>query len=135
MKIGQKIKKLRKLRGLTQEEFSKILGYSDRSTISKIEKDINDVPTEKLEKIAKALGVSVSELLEDEKQPILDTSVLTAEEQKDLDTIFTANMMFFKNGNISDNDKKTLRQVITKIFLEAREEKNKKWLDEYSRYY
>ena len=35
--FGQKIKKIRKDRGLTQQEFADSLGYAHKSTINKIE--------------------------------------------------------------------------------------------------
>lgn len=126
MMIGQKLRKLRKLRGLTQLQLSEILGYTDRSTISKIEKDINDVPTEKLDKIAKALNVSVSELLEEKQPNNIDISILTEKEKSDLDTILKTNLLFFGDGKLSKNDEETLKHAITTAFLQAREEKNKK---------
>ena len=55
--IGKKLKARREELGLTQEELAKRLGYKSKSTINKIELDINDVSQSKLIKLADALGV------------------------------------------------------------------------------
>lgn len=137
--LGEKIKKFRKFLGMTQQELALKVGYTNRSTITHIEKGLIDIPSEKLHLIAKALGVSVSDLLEDNKPKIhddpyfIDTSFLNSEERKELDTLLSMNtLMFMKNGGLSETDEKILKHSLTKAFLQAREEynkKNKKWLN------
>lgn len=64
--LGMNIKRLREEKNLSQEELANLCGYSEsnaRSSMSKIEKGVNDVPASKLKKIASALGVSVTELM------------------------------------------------------------------------
>ena len=61
--IGQNIKRIRELRGLSQEKLSLKMGYKSKTTISKIEDNINDVNQKKLDKFAKVLGCDVTELL------------------------------------------------------------------------
>lgn len=135
--LGEKIKKFRKFLGMTQQELALKVGYTNRSTITHIEKGLIDIPSEKLHLIAKALGVNISDLLEDNKPKInndpyfIDTSFLNSEEQKELKSLLDMNIiMFMKNGGLSENDEKALKLAITKAFLQAREEynkKNKKW--------
>lgn len=135
--LGEKIKKFRKNKGMTQIELAEKVGYTNRSTITHIEKGLIDIPTEKLHLIAKALGVNISDLLEDNKPKInndpyfIDTSFLNSEEQKELKSLLDMNIiMFMKNGGLSESDEKALKLAITKAFLQAREEynkKNKKW--------
>lgn len=135
--LGEKIKKFRKNKGMTQIELAEKVGYTNRSTITHIEKGLIDIPTEKLHLIAKALGVNISDLLEDNKPKInndpyfIDTSFLSSEEQQELKSLLDMNIiMFMKNGGLSENDEKALKLAITKAFLQAREEynkKNKKW--------
>lgn len=135
--LGDKIKKYRKSIGMTQQELAIKVGYNGKTSISEIEKGKNDVPTEKLSKIAQVLGVSVSDLLEDNKKKAynepyhVDTSFLSSEEQQELKSLLDMNnIMFMKNGGLSENDEKALKLAITKAFLQAREEyhkKNKKW--------
>jgi transcriptional regulator with XRE-family HTH domain len=54
--IGKKIKHLRLLRGLTQEEFAFRLGIS-LPAYSKIERGITDINVSRLEQISEELGV------------------------------------------------------------------------------
>jgi transcriptional regulator with XRE-family HTH domain len=54
---------------MTQEELAKKVGYKSRSTINKIELDINDVSESKLVKIAKALDCSPADFIEPIEHP------------------------------------------------------------------
>lgn len=58
------IKEIRKSKGLTQEELSKKSGVK-REYISQIENNRNSPNLRTLQKLAKALGVKVSDLLEE----------------------------------------------------------------------
>lgn len=131
--LGDKIRKYRKSIGMTQSELAEKVGYTNRSTLTHIEKGLIDIPTEKLHLIAQALGVSVSDLLEDNKKKAynepynVDTSFLSSEEQQELKSLLDMNIiMFMKNGGLSESDEKALKLAITKAFLQAREEYNKK---------
>ena len=61
--IGQNIKRMRELRGWSQEKLANKMGYKSKTTISKIEDNINDVNQQKLNKFAKVFGCDVTELL------------------------------------------------------------------------
>lgn len=63
--IGKKVKARREQLGLTQEELAKKLGYKSKSTINKIELDINDVSQSKLIKLAAALDVDPTYFIDD----------------------------------------------------------------------
>lgn len=65
MTIGQKIKHFRELRGMTQGDLAKAVGYKTRSSINKIENDESDLPQRKIALIANALEVAPAELLDD----------------------------------------------------------------------
>jgi transcriptional regulator with XRE-family HTH domain len=72
MHIGQKIKKIRELRNLTQEYLANQIGMRQES-YSKIETNRHSVTMEKLEKIAETLEVRVSDLMNfDEKKVLLN---------------------------------------------------------------
>ena len=62
-KLGDKIKKLRLKKGITQEELAKILGYSSRSAINKIESNINMISYDKLLKLSKLFNLDINELV------------------------------------------------------------------------
>ncbi len=59
-KIGQRLRELRKKKGLSQEKFSFECDL-DRTYIASIEQGKRNVSIENIEKIAKALDMSVSE--------------------------------------------------------------------------
>lgn len=63
--IGQRIKNIRELNGLSQAELAQKSGYTSRSTINKIELGLNDLPQSKLKTIATSLNCSVGNLLFD----------------------------------------------------------------------
>ena len=57
------IREFRKANRMSQEELAKKVGYSDRSTIARIEKGEIDLPQSKIALFASALGVSPSILM------------------------------------------------------------------------
>ena len=63
--IGEKIREIRLNRGLSQDEFAKELGYTSRSTINKIEKNVNDISYDKLLLLLKKYQISMNEFLDD----------------------------------------------------------------------
>lgn len=63
-KIGERIKQARLKIGFSQEELAFKVGFASRSSVSKIEKGEQDIPRLKLIEIAKALNVSISQLLD-----------------------------------------------------------------------
>lgn len=65
MSVGKKIKSLREEKGLSQSELAKAVGYKTRSSITKIESGESDPSQKMLLKIANALEVSPSELIDD----------------------------------------------------------------------
>lgn len=62
MSAGINIKKRRLELGLSQQELADAMGYKTRSTITKIEADINSVSYKKLERFAKVLDTSIETL-------------------------------------------------------------------------
>lgn len=70
--MGLNIKKYRELKGMTLEELASKCGYTTdngRSSMSKIERGKNDLPTGKLKMIADALGISPAKLLDSSEEP------------------------------------------------------------------
>lgn len=61
--LGQRIKKLRIERNLSQEELSTRLGYKSRSSINKIELGLNDISQSKVTEFAEALGTTEAYLM------------------------------------------------------------------------
>ena len=70
IKLYQNIKKLREDMGLSQDALAKLTGYTDRSSITKIEKGLVDLQQSKIELFAKALGTTTRELVGwDDEEP------------------------------------------------------------------
>lgn len=67
--LAKRIKELRLKLGLSQEELAYKTGYTDRSSIARIESGRNGVSSEKLILFATALGVSPAKLISQEAQP------------------------------------------------------------------
>jgi transcriptional regulator with XRE-family HTH domain len=63
-KFGQRVRKLRVERGLSQEELADLCSL-DRTYISGIERGIRNVALRNIEALAKGLGVPLSDLFED----------------------------------------------------------------------
>ena len=71
MTFGEKIQKLRREAGLSQESFAEQLGVS-RQAVSKWETDRGYPETEKMIRISKLFHVTLDYLLDDENAPAED---------------------------------------------------------------
>ena len=67
MKIGKKIKDLRTMYNLTQEELANRVELT-KGYISQLENDLTEPSISTLEDIVKALGTNLSDFFEEEKQ-------------------------------------------------------------------
>ena len=61
IKFGAKVRKLRQAKGLSQEAFADICGLH-RTYVGAIERGERNVSLENIEKIARALGISIASL-------------------------------------------------------------------------
>ena len=68
-KFGDNIKKYRNRLGLTQEKLAELVGYTDRSSIAKVEKGEVDLPQSKIALFAKALNTEPGKLMGEQKKP------------------------------------------------------------------
>lgn len=76
MKTGDIIKRLRKERKYSQTQLANFLGYSDKSSISKIENNEFDLPQDKLVMVARIFNVSVDSLINNDTGATDDTVTL-----------------------------------------------------------
>ncbi len=63
MTVGERIKKARQEKGISQTELAERLGYKSRSSINKIEVEGRDIPRSMIVKFAQALGVTPAYLM------------------------------------------------------------------------
>lgn len=82
--FGEKVKRYRKQRGLTQEQLAEIIDISPRN-LSRIEVGANFVTAETLEKLLTALNVTMEELFSNDY--IKDNKELLSEIYTKLDNI------------------------------------------------
>ena len=61
--IGERVKKRREDLKMTQLELAKRMGYTNKSTIGKIENNVNDIPLSKVEQLAAILMVTPGYLM------------------------------------------------------------------------
>lgn len=63
MNIGERIRNKRKEKGWSQRDLAEKMGYSNHSTVGKIETGKVDLPQSKVVQFAEVLGVSVAYLM------------------------------------------------------------------------
>ena len=61
-KIKNRVKELRKSKGITQDEMAKILGYKNKSGYSQLENGVVKMTIDKAKIIASTLGISPEEI-------------------------------------------------------------------------
>ena len=91
MTVADRIKEKREELSLTQLDLAKRCGYTDKSSITKIEKSGNDITLKKIKRVAEALGVTASYLMgwEDEKEVTLEEQIMYADLEQDTGHIET----------------------------------------------
>ena len=81
MEIGEKIKQRRLEIGMSQRELAWKMGYSDNSTLNRIEKGTVDVSQAKIVQFAKVLNCSIAYLMdwEEDKEIATDKNLTDGE--------------------------------------------------------
>lgn len=69
MVIGERIRKLRTFKDMSQENMAEALGMS-QTGYAKIERNEVDINVTKLERIAEVLGINISDLFDDDKYSV-----------------------------------------------------------------
>lgn len=107
LKIHDNIRKYRKNAGMTQDELARLAGYSDRSSIAKIERGLVDLSQSRIKQFADIFGVTPSTLMGWEKEPE-DLAELTATILQDTDLM----AMIEKYLTLSAADQKAVRAMV-----------------------
>jgi len=131
--LGEKVKKLRKLKRLTQNDLADLLGLS-QSTIGMIEKNRQGASNDTLIKLANALDTTVDYLLSGDEQreevnvPQLYSSkykVTSRDLSQYTEEMKKATEAFFMNDELSDEAKKEMLDLMSELFWKAKA-KNKR---------
>ncbi len=118
MTIGERIKQARKAKGLKQKELAKAVGVAE-VTIGQYERNIYIPKCDKLPRIAEALGITVSELL-DEPRPTTPTDHTESrlnQLMEECGELISASARYRRHlhGDRTLNEKYTQRKLITDI--------------------
>lgn len=104
--LYKNIKKYRQLKKLTQEQLAQKTGYTDRSSIAKIESGSVDLPQSKIELFAKVLGVTAGELMGYAEGTASEVSTIAAHhDDEDFTPEELAEIEEFKKYVLSKRDK------------------------------
>lgn len=134
MKVNEKIKALRKQKGLSQQELAELVGFKTASAINKIELGLRDINQAKIQAFAKALEVSPAYLFADKEEKNSDFSEKSEQKRssgddKNVSDVPYSNISFpilydinIENGEIINisREKKTLE--VPAAFLKSNSE-------------
>ena len=81
MTVGERIKQRREELGWTQQELAEKLGRKSKTTVCRIEKNMEDLTNTRLMAYAKALGIPIADLVRDAEDQI---SFSVSDDEKDL---------------------------------------------------
>ena len=110
-KIYENIKQLRLNRSYSQSKLAELVGYKDKTMISKIELGKVDLPLPKVEEFAKVFGVTPMQLLGwDEAEDIADIASHIINNQDELDIAYIE--IRKKYDNSDDAGKKEIMTVL-----------------------
>lgn len=131
--LGERISKLRKEKGMTQEELAKALNIT-RSALSLYEIGKRDPDTETLKKIAEYFGVSIDYILGRTDLPnahIPDDYTqkykVTKRDLKQYEDFIQRAGAFFMDDQVAEEDKEKLFRDISEIFWKAKELNKQKY--------
>ena len=110
LKLYENIKSYRKAAKMTQEELARRTGYTDRSSIARIEKGEIDLPQSKIKQFAEALGTTPSQLLGWDKEPE-DLADITARMLQDPDLLGMVEQYL----QLSEADQYAVRLVVSSM--------------------
>lgn len=126
MRTGDLVKQFRKERGFTQKELADKVSLTSQ-VISNIERNYTSVSAEDLTNIAKALGVTPNELLDNESHLENAPDWATRDDLIQLEEMLKSNIPMAYNGvELNDEDKERINAVLTQVFWERLKEQKDK---------
>ena len=135
--FSDKVKEARVSLGISQPQLGKKIGLSVRSVIAYEKGEKKPRPASML-KLAKALGVSVKFLSDDEcENPMADIEtddyIAEARERygvagaKNMDELLSANTALFAGGELSQEQKDAFFEAVMKAYITCKEEARRKF--------
>ena len=135
--FSEKVKEARVSLGISQPQLGKKIGLSVRSVIAYEKGEKKPRPASML-KLAKALGVSVKFLSDDEcEDPMADIEkddyIAEARERygaagaKNMDELLSANTALFAGGELSQEQKDAFFEAVMKAYITCKEEARRRF--------
>ena len=128
MTFGEKIKQLRKSKGLLQKNLSEMTGISLRSiTYYETDKVLpNNIAI--LKKLAQALGTTVEELIDDREIYKIEAREKGGKKaEREIEALLSNASALFAGGDLSDDDKDKVMRAITEIYWDTKEKNKEKY--------
>ena len=119
-KMGQRIKSVRKKRGLTLERLGELLG-TNKQTISKYERGIIiNLPIKTLSNLAKALGTTVGYLIGEQENTYININIndLSADELKKFNVIKDSVFLMF-GENLTLKQKNNFEDILLYYYIKS----------------
>ena len=137
MTFSDKIKRSREIVGLTQQQLADQIGVSKR-TIASYESEDAKARRKTIEKLAKALKVSVRYLVDDEcTNPLADIEKDDYVEEaralygptgaREVDRLLQDNAALFAGGELSQEQKDAFFEAVMKAYITCKEEARAKY--------
>lgn len=137
MTFSDKVKRSREVVGITQSELAAKTGVSQR-TIASYESGRAIARRSTMEKLARALKVSVKYLMEENCTDPLDEiekdgyveqarELYGASGVRDMDTLLRDNAALFAGGELSQDQKDAFFEAVMKAYLTCKEEAKEKY--------
>lgn len=122
--LYDRIKELRKQRKISQEKLARMTGYTDRSSIAKIEKGKVDLSETKIQLFASALNTTPAYLMgwEDEASSELTEKIVKVvsklnKENQNKTHQYATNLLNFQNRTVKEVSVKSENKKLTEIFV------------------
>lgn len=126
MEFGEKIKKLRKEKKLTQEELAAAVGLSARAIQNYEQKNISPRKREIYKKLADVLGVDITFLLTDEEEFIVEAQEKYGSRgARDAEELVSRISGLFAGGEVTEETKDEVMQAIQNAYWLAKKENAK----------
>lgn len=122
MSLGERLKKARQLKKLTQVDAARTLGIDD-TTISKYENDKSEPDLETLNKLANLYGVKVESLMSDNKNI---PSFANKKDISDLGKFLEQPEVNFDGMPLTDEDRAKLKGFMEHMFWDAKKRNKRK---------
>lgn len=127
MKFGEKLKALRKERGLTQNELAKAVGVGTRSVVGWEQEGRYPRKRELYAKLAEVLGTDENYLLTEDEQFVSSASEQYGSRGKRQAEQLVAELSgLFAGGELTDSDKDAVMIALQKAYFDCKED-NKKY--------